>query len=134
LQACSAVDRALEFWIFFVASRHFCFAVATAVPELAVLEVVVDEVEEVPELPHALSAAAAKTSTTRRRERRQIMPAIIAQAVADGQVARRAGENAADKPLRIHTERARQRGCAKAAAPQWISDEIGGARDHLQLD
>jgi hypothetical protein len=57
LQACSAVDRALEFWIFFVASRHFCLAAATPLPEPAVVDVAVDEVDEVDddELPHALS-------------------------------------------------------------------------------
>ena len=71
LQACSAVDRALEFWIFFVASRHFCLAAATPLPEPAVVEVVVDEVDDVEddvellELPHALKAAAARTSTRR---------------------------------------------------------------------
>ena len=75
LQACSAVDRALEFWIFSVASRHFCLAAATPLPEPAVVEVVVDEVDDVEdvellEVPHALTAAAATTSTTRSAERR----------------------------------------------------------------
>jgi hypothetical protein len=71
LQACSAVDRALEFWIFSVAARHFCLAAATPLPEPAVVEVVVDEVDDVEddvellELPHALKAAAARTSTRR---------------------------------------------------------------------
>ena len=79
MQACSAVERALEFWIFFVAARHFSLAAALTLPEPAVVEVVVDEVEEVLELPHALSAAAAMTSTTRSGERRSITPAIIAE-------------------------------------------------------
>ena len=89
MQACSAVDRALESWIFLVASRHFCLAAATSLPEPAVVDVAVDEVEEVDddeevfELPHALRAAAAATSTTRSAERRPIMDAMIAQTVAD---------------------------------------------------
>jgi hypothetical protein len=68
LQACSAVDRAFEFWIFFVASRHFCLAAATPLPEPAVVDAAVDEVdddEEVFEPPHALSAVTARTSRTR---------------------------------------------------------------------
>ena len=77
LQACSAVDRAVWFWIFFVASRHFC-AAATPLPEPAVVEVAVDDVEddvELLELPHALTAAAATTSTTRSAQRKSIIPA-----------------------------------------------------------
>ena len=76
LQACSAVDRALEFWIFSVAVRHFCLAAATPLPEPAVVEVVVDDAADVEgdvellEVPHALTAAAATTSTTRSVERR----------------------------------------------------------------
>ena len=132
MQACSAVDRALEFWIFVVAPRHFCLAAATALPEPVVVEVVADEGEEVLELPHALRAAAATTSTTRSAERRPIMPAIIPQTVADGQMARRAAENPADKHLRIHTAPTPHRGCAKAAAPQWIPAKNGVASDHLQ--
>jgi hypothetical protein len=57
LQARSAVDRALESGIFFVASRHFCLAAATPLPEPAGVDVGVGEVdgdEEVLELPHAL--------------------------------------------------------------------------------
>ena len=79
LQACSAVDRAAEFWIFSVASRHFCLAAATPLPEPAVVEVVADEVTDVEddvdvlELPHALTAAAATTSTTSNAKRRSIM-------------------------------------------------------------
>ena len=78
LQACSAVDRAVWFWIFFVASRHFCLAAATPLPEPAVVEVAVDDVEddvELLELPHALTAAAARTSTTRSAQRTSIIPA-----------------------------------------------------------
>jgi hypothetical protein len=78
LQACSAVDRAVWFWIFFVASRHFCLAAATPLPEPAVVEVAVDDVEddvELLELPHALTAAAATTNTTRSAQRRSIIPA-----------------------------------------------------------
>ena len=54
LQACSAVDRALEFWIFLVASRHLCLAAATPLPEPAVVDVVVDVEDDVEalELPH----------------------------------------------------------------------------------
>jgi len=80
LQACSAVDRALVFWIFSVASRHFCLAAATPLAEPAVVEVVLDEVDDVEddvellEVPHALTAAAATTSTTRSAERSSIMP------------------------------------------------------------
>ena len=79
LQACSAVDRAAEFWIFSVASRHFCLAAATPLPEPAVVEVVADEVTDVEddvdvlELPHALTAASATTSTTSSAKRRSIM-------------------------------------------------------------
>jgi len=72
LQACSAVDRAVESWIFFVASRHFCLAAATALPEPAVVDAAVDDVnddEEVLELPHALRAVAATTSRMRSGER-----------------------------------------------------------------
>ena len=69
LQACSADDRAVEFWICFVASRHFCLAVATAPPEPFVVVAGDGEfagvVWVVLELPHALSAIAAPTSTTR---------------------------------------------------------------------
>jgi hypothetical protein len=76
LQAWPAVDRALEFWIFSVASRHLCLAAATPLPEPAVVDVVVDVEDdvEVLELPHALRAAAATTVTTRSAERRSIMP------------------------------------------------------------
>ena len=83
LQACSAVDRALESWIFFVALRHFCLAAATPLPEPAVVDVAVDELEEVEEvdddeevleLPHPLRTAAATTSTTRNPERRPTTP------------------------------------------------------------
>jgi len=69
LQACSAVDRAVEFWICFVASRHFCFAAATAPPEPVVaVDAGADELdgeEAVLELPHALSVITAATSATR---------------------------------------------------------------------
>ena len=66
LQACSAVDRAVEFWICFVASRHFCLAKSTASPEPVVVgDAAVVVGEEVLELPHALSAIAPATSTTR---------------------------------------------------------------------
>jgi len=105
LQACSALDRALVFWIFFVASRHFCLAAATPLAEPAVAEVVVDEVDddveddvEVLELPHALTAAAATTSTARGRRAKVNHAAIIAQSVAelvDGP--RRARWKSADK-------------------------------------
>jgi hypothetical protein len=72
LQACSAVDRAVASWIFFVAWRHFCLAAATALPEPAVVEATVDDVdddEEELELPHALRGVAATTSRTRSGER-----------------------------------------------------------------
>ena len=72
LQPCSAVDRALEFWIVLAASRDFCLTAATVLPEPAVVEVAVEEVgddEELLELPHALSAVAATTSRTRSGER-----------------------------------------------------------------
>ena len=72
MHACSAVDRAVEFWICFVALRHCCLTAATAPPEPVVVAVVVvagdGEVggeEVVLELPHAPSANAAATSTTR---------------------------------------------------------------------
>jgi len=118
LQACSAVDRALESWIFFVASRHFCLAAATPLPEPAV-DVAVDEVEEVDddeevfELPHALRAVAATTSTTRSAERRPIMPPSSRKPSRTGRTAREAAENPADKHLRMHTAQTRKRGCAK---------------------
>jgi hypothetical protein len=89
LQACSAVDRALEFWIFFVASRHFCLAAAMPLPEPAVVVVAADEVdddvdddEEVLELPHAVRAVAALTSTTRSPAKAN-HAAIIAQTVVE---------------------------------------------------
>ena len=63
LQAFSAVERALESWIFFAASRHFCLAAATPLTAPAVVGVdEVDEDEEVLELPHALRAATMSTA------------------------------------------------------------------------
>ena len=99
MQACSAVDRALESWICLVASRHFCLAAATPLPEPAV-EAVVDEVgddeevdddEELLELPHALRAVAATTSRTRNGERRRIMPRLSRKRPRTGRTARWAG-------------------------------------------
>jgi hypothetical protein len=71
-----------------VASRHFCLAAATPLPE-PVVDAAVDEVgddedddeevdvdEELLELPHALSAVAATTSRTRNVERTRIMPPL----------------------------------------------------------
>ena len=61
-----------------MASRHFCFAVATAPPEpVVVVEAGADEFdgeEEVLELPHALSVITAATSTPRSGVRKRIMP------------------------------------------------------------
>ena len=99
MQACSAVDRALESWICFVASRHFCLAVATPLPEpeveAAVDEVVddeeVDEDEELLELPHALRAVEATTSMTSNGERRRIMPPLSRKRPRTGRTARWAG-------------------------------------------
>ena len=94
LQACSAVDRAVWFWIFFVASRHFCLAAATPLPEPAVVEVAVDDVEddvELLELPHALTARCGDDKHDEERPAKINHPGIIAQTVADaGRPARRA--------------------------------------------
>ena len=97
MQAASAVDRALEFWMVFVASRHFCLAAATALPEPAVVEGVDEEVVEVLELPHALTAAAARTSTTRSGERRPIMPPSSRKPSRTVEWSVRAAESPADR-------------------------------------
>lgn len=96
MQACSAVDRALESWICFVASRHFCLAAATPLPE-PVVEAADDEVgddeevdddEELLEPPHALRAVAATTSRTRNGERGRIMPRLSRKRPRTGRTAR----------------------------------------------
>ena len=70
-QACSAVERALEFWIFLVAVRHFCLAAATP---LWTAEVDVVELEELLE-PQALRAVAARMSTISSSQRGEVMSA-----------------------------------------------------------
>ena len=61
----------MEFWICFVASRHFCLAAATP---LLPPDDVVDEVEDPLELPHALRVRTARTSATGSRRGGTVMP------------------------------------------------------------
>jgi hypothetical protein len=86
LQAWPAVDRALEFWIFSVASRHLCLAAATPLPEPAVVDVVVDVEDdvEVLELPHALTKSGCGDDSHDEERRTKVNhAAILAQSVAE---------------------------------------------------